>query len=765
MRKSKSRSKARLAASAGLTTGAVGAALLVAPTAALAAVSVTPPVVAPGDSVTIVDTDATFANGSNATASRVQILTSPGTTAPVCAATISTTSTTILAAEQAQTTSSTSAKSVTFKLPSGATAGTNGQVKKYVACVYDYAAGTTARQGNQNGYTINVGTPAVLNTPIGLSGGGNTVNVTTSTNVFANVPTIGAQFIAAGECASTYGTPVANLATTVSKTADNAVNLVVPAGVVSTTAAPAKYSLCFYNGTAGTSALITGSSYSAGYLTLSQGTGPWQGGNAINITSPNPFLAGVDDPGVTFEAAECAATYTAARNASVIEPVSAPRKVTNSRLAVTVPAPLYADQTAFNTALGSNMSLPWNLCVYAGTTNASSALIASHPYRVTTVQTSAGVTPKAGPALGGSLITVTGTAFPTTAGAITATLGGTPLTDITPISTTAFTARTPRHAPASNVSLVVTTAAGSHTLNSAFSYTSAVVANPKTAPNTRPIDVIINGVGFEGAPWSNTVTTGAHIFLTQGNYNNATVDALGTPRRANAPVADCNNVLVLSDTELVCRVDLTKRLNALGTAVLSGAPKYNAGITSVTGSRVIIGDGNPAFTQEDVGKAIIDPASTPKIPTGTVISAVISSTEAVMSNPASGVLSADDTIVIASTNSRVVPGIGTTNADDDITAPASTFTNADQGLYIAGPGIADATTITSQTGGTAAVLSANASATATVRAVVSSPNIAVPEGSYNLQYVSNAALNAVHTDTSYVQSAISSASTFTVSAF
>ncbi|MFC4064684.1 IPT/TIG domain-containing protein [Actinoplanes subglobosus] len=762
MRKSKSRSKARLAASAGLTTGAVGAALLVAPAAAFAAVTVTPPVVAPGDSVTIVDTDATFANGTNTTAARVQILTSPGTTTPVCAATISTASATILATDQTQSASSSSAKSVTFKLPAGATAGTNGQAKKYVACVYDYAGGTTARQGNQNGYTINVGSPAVLNTPIGLTGGGNTLNVTTSTNVFTNVATIGAQFVAGGECASTYGTPVANLATTVNKTADNAVNLVVPAGVVSTSAAPAKYSLCFYNGAASSSALITGSGYSAGYLSLSQGTGPWQGGNAINITSPNPFLAGIDDPGVTFEAAECAATYTSARNASVIEPVSAPRKVTNSRLAVTVPAPLYADQNTFNTALGSALSMPWNLCVYGGVANGQSALIASHPYRVTTVQTSSGVTPKAGPALGGSLITVTGTAFPTTAGALSATLGGTPLTEITPISTTAFTARTPRHAPASNVSLVVTTAAGSHTLNSAFSYTSAVVANPKTAPNTRPIDVIVNGVGFEGAPWSNTVTTGAHIFLSQGSYSNATVTSGG---RATPPVADCNNVLVLSDTELVCRVDLTKRLNATGTAVLTGTPKVAAAINTTTGSRVVTGDGTPAFTQEDVGKAIIDSAATPKIPSGTVITAVISSTEAVMSNPASGALVGDDTVAIVSANSRVVAGVVTTNGDDDITGPASTYAAGDVGSFLIAAGVPDATTLLSVGSGTAAVLSANATAGATVRAVIASPNIAVPEGSYNLQYVSNAALNAVHTDTSYVQSAVSSASTFTVSAF
>ncbi|GIE77653.1 hypothetical protein Aph02nite_36030 [Actinoplanes philippinensis] len=759
MRKSKSRSKARLAASAGLTTGAVGAALLVAPAAALAAVSVTPPVVAPGDSVTVVDTDATFANGSNATASRVQIMTSPGTTTPVCAATIATTSTTILATDQAQTSSNSTAKSVTFKLPAGVTAGTNGQAKRYVACVYDYAAGTTARQGNQNGYSINVGTPVVVNPPVGFTGGGNTVNITASTNVFANVPTIGAQFSTSGECPTAYGAPTANLATTAAKSADNAASLTVPAGVV-TGAAATKYALCFYNGTSSSSGLLTGGQYTASQLALSQNIGPWQGGNGLNITSQTDFLAGIDDPGVLVRTAACPNTYAASNvaNANKIIAPDKVRKLSTTRLAVTVPQ-VYDDQTAATAAFTVNPVRDWNICVYTGTTDASSTLVAGTPYRVTTIQTSTGISPKAGPALGGSLVTVTGTAFPTEPGALTATLGGAPLVDITPLSATAFTARTTRRAPANNVSLVVTTASGSHTLSNAFSYNSALLVGPNTAPNNRPVEVVVNGIGFENAPFSNSLTGGAHVFLVKGSYNSADI---GSTTRANAPVADCSNVLVLGDTELICKLDLTSRLDAAGTAVLAATPTAGNAVVTAAGSRVITGT---AFAPTDVGKAVIDPVDTdPKIPAGTVITDVVSATKAVMSNAATGVATAS-TVTLASPNTQTAT-VTTASGSAALSSISPVLTSTDVGKFVVGYGIPAGRSILNQSGASANLNDGTSVTNPGAHPVLlTGTKIPVPEGAYNLQYVSNAAVNAVVTDPAYVQSNVSSTSTFTVASF
>ncbi|WP_433791309.1 IPT/TIG domain-containing protein [Actinoplanes sp. CA-252034] len=673
---------------------------------------------------------------------------------------------------QSSVASSDTTKTVSFDSPAGATVGTNGQAKKYVACFYD--DDTTARQGNQNGYTYYVGTVPALNPAVGLTGGGNTVGITTSTNVFSGVATIGGQFLT-DPCPTTYGTPAAGVATTVTKSGDAAASVVVPASVTSTTAVPTKYNLCFYNGAASSSAFVSGSVYSASQLALSQTVGPYGGGNNIDVTSPEPFLAGIDAPGVLFTAAACPAEYDD-DTAEVPAAADRIRKVTNNRLAVTVPV---------GAADPGVTIAPWNLCVYQNSTDDGgapgvvSALVASYPYKVTTVQTALGISPKAGSSLGGSMITVTGTAFPTEPGSITATLGGVPLTEITPISSTAFTARTPQRAPANNVALVTTTAGGSHTLLNAFSYTSAVVANPKTAPNTRAIDVIVNGVGFESASWSNTVGTGAHIFLVKGSYSSAAVN--GAAYRANPAIADCGKVLVLSDSELVCRLDLTKRLDVAGETVLRAAPKYGATLDFkiTTGSRVLTANAT-TFDQSDVGKAVIDTAATPLIPAGTVISAVYSDTEAIMSNPAAGTVSANDntTITVAgSTDTKTVSVTTNTTGGNEmnLASISPVLTSAtDAGKFIAATGIPAAGTkvYTITSGGAVAVLrntanaaDVNATAIGTVNAVISSGYTVVPEGAYNLQYVSNAVLNAVHTDPSYVQSSVSSASTFTVSSF
>jgi hypothetical protein len=771
MRKSKSRSKARVAAAAGLTTGAVGAALLVAPSAAFAAVTVSPPVVAAGGRVTLVDTDGvTFATGTTTTASRVMVLTSPGTIAPICSATIPTATTTILAATVAS--SSDSTKTVVFDSPAGATAGTNGQAKKYVACVYDTVGGTTSRQGNQNGYPYYVGTVPTLNPSVGLTGGGNTVNITASTNVFTGVATIGAQFLT-DPCPATYGAPAAGVASPVTKTGDAAANVVVPNTVTNATAEPTKYNVCLYNGVSSTSAFISGSVYSASQLSLSQNIGPFGGGNNIDVTSPNPFLAGLDAPGVLFTAAACPAEYDD-DTAEVPAAADRIRKVTNNRLAVTVPA---------NPADPGNTVAPWNLCIYQNSTDDGgaagvvSALVGSYPYKVTTVQTALGVTPKAGPALGGSMITVVGTSFPTEPGSITATLGGVPLTEITPISATAFTARTPMRAPANNVALVVTTVGGSHTLLNAYSFTSALVANPKTAPNTRAIDVIVNGIGFESAAWSTTVGTGAHVFLVKGSYSSAAVNSAAN--RANPAVADCGKVLVLSDSELVCRLDLTKRLDAAGDAVLRSAPKFGVDFDFkiTTGSRLLTGNAL-TFDQTDVGKSVVDLAASPLIPAGTVISAVYSQTEAIMSNPAAGTVAANDntTITVVASDNKIASV--TVGADENLTLISPALGTSDVGRFIGGPGIPYSssvpTKINSQSNSganaimfnTAATpIAVNGGATGAGKMVITTGYSVVPEGAYNLQYVSNAALNAVHTDPNYVQSGVSSASTFTVSAF
>nr|WP_221381229.1 IPT/TIG domain-containing protein [Actinoplanes polyasparticus] len=757
MRKSKSRSTARMATAAGLTTGAVTAALLVAPTAAFAATTVTPPVVAPGGVATITDTDSSpFTAGTGATASRVQLLTT-GTT---CVTPMPAASASVLAADitTAPNVAESTTTTVTFRLPATATAGTNGQAKRYLACVYNPTGGT-AREGLAAGYPVWVGTPPTLTTTIGPSGGGNTVGVTTSTPIFTGVTTVGAQFTTANDCPTTYATPTANLAGTVTRVGDASVNVAVPAGVASATTGTLRFLMCLYNGTATTSALISAARYTVSHVLLSQYTGPWQGLNALNITGATPLFAGIDTVGVAFQQTACETTYEETGGAT-LKPVTQAnvRRISDERVALTIPALHSSAPTA---------ATEWLSCLYNGAVDESSPLIASVAYTATTVHTATGITPSAGPALGGSRIVVSGTALPLTPGEITATLGGTPLTNITPISATAFSAITPAHAPANNVALVVSTSSGQHTLANAYSYTAALKVTPNTAPNTRPVSVIVRGVGFQSAafPTDGDLVAGAHFYLVEGTYSGA--DSGGD--RANAPVTDCANVLVLSDTEGICTLNLHRRLDLEGDAeVAQYTPPVAAAndVTTVLGSRIITAIADE-FTELHVGQIIAETGNT-NIPAGTRIVNVLGPRTAVISTPAVGTDADGFTMAYQVPIYRTNVSITTTgtNTIAAVTAPDGTFSQADVGKVIVGhTNITDGTRILSVQSSTAATLSANAATAGTDTATMHLQYNPVPEGAYNLTFVSNGAVGAVSSDPNYVQSLVSSGSTFTVSSF
>jgi hypothetical protein len=739
----KSSSRARLASAAALATGAVGAAVLVAPQAAFAA-TVSPAVVPIGGTVTITETTDTFTAGD---ASKVQLIT--GT---VCNAKYTAPTTAILAVP-----SSTSAlRTVTFVVPNTATANANQQIKKYIACVYDgNVAGTSNLQSPAAGYEVRVGVPPTINPAVGTTGGGETVTITPAANaaIFTGVTTIGTVFTT-DTCPMAYGTPAAGTAATATKAVDGTATVAVPATVTSTAATPTKYNLCIYGGTAGTSALISSAQFGSSQLALSQTTGPWQGGNGLNVTSPNQFLAGIDEPGAVFMAAACDAKYevTDTNDAIAHVPTANVRKLSNTRLAVTVPQLL-------QTAPGSQTT--WNLCVYNGGVDETSDLIASNPYNITVVQSATGITPKAGPALGGSRIIVTGNAFPTEDGKITATLGGTPLKDIKPISATAFEAVTPQHAPANNVALVVSTTAGQHILSNAYSYTSALKVSPNTAPNTRAVDLIVNGVGFQSANFNTgNLLTGAHFYLVNGTYNGSAIST----DRANAPVADCTNVLVLNDTEAICNINLTARLEPDGEAVQAAPTPAAAaalGIDTTAGSRVITGAAS-TFSSADVGVTIAETGAV-NVPAGTTIVAVIDDETALISTNATGTAT-DISGQLLSPTARTTT-ITTSGTNTVATITGTGFTQADVGRFVISPRVPVGTTILSVQSATGATLSANASTAGTDPATLLTAALPVPEGAYNLTYVSNGALGASGSDANYVQSLVSSGSTFTVSSF
>lgn len=652
----------------------------------------------------------------------------------------------------------TSSSVATITVPSGVAVLT-----AYKVCIFDGATSASLLLGASAGTYTPTPPAAVLNPTSGLTGGGNNITATV-TGFLTGISNPGVTF-SATTCPTTYTTTTANLVGTgVTRPSDSQLSVTVPAGVV----APNTYNVCVYADTiAGASALVGTSSavYTAmlPVVALSATTGKIGGGNTITGLAPNNFLNGIPAPGVTFATAAvsaCPATYTASTL------VAAATRIGLNRLAITVPVIALA---------GSPSPSPYKVCIYDGTVDGQSTLIAlAGTYSAAAETVLLSVSPSAGPAIGKSPITVTGTGLPIAPGSIlAASLGGVPLENVKPVGTTSFTANTPAHLAASNLTLSITTAAGTFTLKNAFTYTNGIVGTPNTAPKTTPnVDVYVVGVGFTSVNFSTTLTD-AHIYLVNGVYN-AAPDTVVPTNKTNGPVAECKNVLVIGDTELICSMQLSQRLGANGT--------FTTGATRTVTDGV--GDGSTTFTSAtakftsaDVGLAVAQTGggnysgATPPTPldvlAGTTIVSVTNATTVVLSQAAANIGSIEVAIGGPRTTASTVvatPGSAT------VTAASGTFKTADVGRPISGTGITPGTTILSISGsggtlGNGATLSrvANGSATSAVAVMTISAAAPVPDGAYTLTFVTDGSLSTAIADpANYSQSIITSGSTFTV---
>ena len=423
------------------------------------------------------------------------------------------------------------------------------------------------------------------------------------------------------------------------------------------------------------------------------------------------------------------------------------------------------------------------LCVFAGSTAGTSALVASAAYAVglKPTITAGGVSPATGPALGGTLVTVTGTNFVANTVAApnntTATIGGLPLTNIN-VATggTSFTATTPAHSAGGPLLLSVTTPGGTvstlgATTNKAnlFTYTNGIVISPNTAPNSKitGTDVDIQGVGFAAMAFAGTAgstpsSADAHVYLTNGMYNGQGTTGSGlTGIKTNAPVAECTNVLVVSDTELLCSLNLSMALSTVTGITNSLFTLTRTVPISVTNGSTTITSPSGSFTASDVGSAITVPSNTEFA--ATTIASVTSATTAVITaTPGASNVAVNATI----TSAAHVPtsgSIGTSTSTATLTGTTGDFLNADVGKVVTGTGIPANTTITAiAIGGASATMSNNGSATGTATDVSISAGQPVPNGAYTLTVVTNGALGANLSDTTFLQSIVSSGSTFTV---
>lgn len=322
--------------------------------------------------------------------------------------------------------------------------------------------------------------------------------------------------------------------------------------------------------TAATAALVVAGAATPAFaasvpVTLSSLAGPTTGGNTITAasTTAQAFLSPSATVNATFSIPACQTTWNSTASTAVTPssttvgnvPVTGgtAKKITNSKASITVPAPLPI-------AVTGTASTKYNVCIYSG--GAGSALAGTGTYTVAVAPTFAAsgvVSPASGPSLGGTRITVTATGgLPTTAGSITATLGGVPLTAITPNTATSFSATTPAHAPG-ETNLVVTTAAGSKTITDAFTYANGILIEPNTAPRTSTAQIVdVMGAGFLNYDF--TGAGDAKVWLVDGQYDPGTQTSGGggvpATEYAVGPTAECTGVTVISDNELLCTLNL-----------------------------------------------------------------------------------------------------------------------------------------------------------------------------------------------------------------
>ncbi len=743
MRTTQRSTRARLAPAGLLTAGAVVAALLVAPSAAFAVTldSMSPAYGPVGTTVTATKTGGYSADG-------------PGvifTTTSSCPSTYNITAPNVAAANVNKV----SANAVSFTVPTTLPGGTAGAVKQYYVCTYVGTTAGTSLAVNDAGSSFTLTPGGTVSPATGNSGGGGTVTLTLPSTATVVPATPGVTFaLSSTGCPGTYGASPTNPSTTVTRTSTTVLTASVPAATLAT-GLNTPYTICVYAGT-GTSSALLATSSTGGYAvtlpatTLNNATQPPStSGNPVNLTinSTSNFLTGVTAPAAVFLASpttaptSCSALYPASPGTNMAATV---RKLANNKAALTVP---------IGPVVSGGLPTPYNLCIYSSTSTTTGKLLSVVSYTVANVPTITAVTPNSGPALGNSTITVSGTYFPSSG--ITATLGGAPLTQITPLDANTFTAVTPPHATGP-VTLSVTTSIGSDSMSSAYTYLNSVSVSPNTAPSTVTAqDVDVQGTGFFALSFGSS-STAAKVYLVNGVYNGR-----GATNKANGPVANCGNVIVITDSELVCSLNLTGALDNTGTASYTN---YRAGVAAgVTSASNVLTLTSATFNPNDIGAPVVQ-ASNTNIPAGTTIVAITSPTTALMSANASST-AASITVTIGTTGTATV----TSGAQDafTVTGAANAFSQANVGSAISGTGIGTNAVITGvdPTGATATLSVANSAAiSGSTTATLTSGN-PVPDGAYNITVVTDGALNAATTDTTYNQSVISSQSTFTVAPF
>jgi hypothetical protein len=634
-------------------------------------------------------------------------------------------------------------------------------------------------------YTIS-GSALTLSTNQGPSAGTPTISATASAGALTAANAVEFQYVGTGVnagCAATWQTPTAIAVTGGTQTAGvisvptanvtlatgttNKLNIVVPSSLaLGTNQQTGRYNVCVYSaGTAtGTVVAQTTTPYTvAGApLALNVNQGPSGGGNGLTATSTATFAAGTTvefQYAGTGSAGYCSPTYVAPASIAVsgTPPVqtagvllAATRVIAPTKLAITVPTALLLT--------GGQTAASYHVCAYSGSTAGTSALLAATagttPYAIAAVSMITSVSPTAGSAQGGTTVTVSGSNFPSD---LTATVGGAAMR-VTSVAAdgNSFTAVAPAHAPGGPLAISVVTSAGTATKQNAFTYTNGItILSDKFAPNNKltTTDLDVTGTGFTALDFSHTDgstprSADSHVYLVHGTYD----PTVNTTNKTVGPDAECLNVLVISDTELVCQLDLPVGLTAA--EALDAAASRSVNLTTTLGSNTVTATGGGTFSAADVGMPITVPSATEFA--NTTIASVTDATHAVLTVAGSGVIAGTPTATVGSL--PAITGVGVTANSYTITG---TFPQGAVGKLATGTGLAPGTVITSvNAGGTSATISMQGLTSTTSSVTLTYPN-PVPNGTYTLTIVSNGTVGG-QSATGYTQTVVSSGSTFTV---
>ncbi|MGA7797753.1 MAG: IPT/TIG domain-containing protein, partial [Methanoregula sp.] len=189
-------------------------------------------------------------------------------------------------------------------------------------------------------------------------------------------------------------------------------------------------------------------------------------------------------------------------------------------------------------------------------------------YTYAAVPTVTGISPAAGPTVGGTSVTITGTSL---TGATAVSFGGAAATQVTVVNATAVTATTPAHA-AGTVDITVTTPGGTSAKSSADQYTYAA------APTVTSL-----------SPAAGPIAGGTNITITGTALTGATAVSFGVTAATSFVVVNATTITAIAPAVIAGIVDVTVTTpGGISTAVLHDKYMYQA-VSTVTGISPVAG--------------------------------------------------------------------------------------------------------------------------------------------------------------------------------